>query len=75
MDQAGIVFKISRFLSENSLNIVDLKSTVKITPESGTALYLMDIHIQGPGSSSKKALEEGLNIVAEELNVEITIET
>jgi glycine cleavage system transcriptional repressor len=73
MDQAGIVFKISRFLSDNALNIVDLKSTMKVTPESGTALYLMDIHIQIPESISRESLEKGLNGVAEELNVEITI--
>ena len=73
MDQAGIVFKISQFLAANSLNIVDLKSTMKATPESGTALYLMDIHIQVPESTSTQSFEDGLNIVAEELNVEITI--
>jgi glycine cleavage system transcriptional repressor len=73
MDQAGIVYKISQFLSVNGLNIIDLKSTVKVTPESGTALYLMDIHIQTPDSTSINAIEEGLNIVAEELNVEITV--
>lgn len=73
MDQAGIVYKISQFLSANALNIVDLKSTMKATPESGTALYLMDIHIQVPDSSSREAFEEALNLVAEELNVEITV--
>lgn len=73
MDQAGIVFKISRYLADNSLNILDLKSTMKVTPESGTALYLMDIHIQVPESTSIVALEEGLRDVAEELNVEITV--
>jgi glycine cleavage system transcriptional repressor len=73
MDQAGIVHKISQFLSDNALNIVDLKSTVKVTPESGTALYLMDIHIQLTGNSSKETVEEGLNTVAEELNVEISV--
>ena len=73
MDQAGIVFKISQFLSANSLNIIDLKSTMKVAPESGTALYLMDIHIQVPKSTSAKTFEEGLNVVAEKLNVEITI--
>ena len=46
MDQAGIVYKISQYLSDNDLNGVDLESTVKVTPESGTALYLMDLHIQ-----------------------------
>ena len=32
LDQAGIVYKISRYLSDNGLNIVDLKSMVKTTP-------------------------------------------
>ena len=73
MDHAGIVFKISQFLSDNLFNIVDLKSTVKVTPESGTALYLMDIHIQVPESTSAKTFGEGLNLVAEELNIEITV--
>lgn len=73
MDQAGIVYKISQFLADNALNIVDLKSTVKTTPESGTSLYLMDIHIQMPKETAIKTIEEGLDKVAEELNVDITV--
>lgn len=73
LDQAGIVFKISRHLAEQSLNIVDLKSTVKLTPESGTALYLMDIHIEVPGTTSIDVIEKALNGVAEEINVEISV--
>lgn len=73
MDQAGIVYKISRYLADHQLNIVDLKSTVKETPESGTALYLMDIHIQLPDSTSINAIEDDLNNVAEEVNVDITV--
>jgi glycine cleavage system transcriptional repressor len=55
------------------LNIVDLKSTVKTTPESGTVLYLMDIRIQIPESISTKKIEAGLDSVAETLNVEISL--
>ncbi len=73
LDQAGIVYKISQYLADNSLNIIDLKSTVKATPESGTSLYLMDIHIQLSGTATVQTIEEGLNDVAEELNVEITV--
>jgi glycine cleavage system transcriptional repressor len=73
LDQAGIVYKISQYLADNALNIIDLKSTVKTTPESGTSLYLMDIHIQLSGDASPESIEEGLDDVAEELNVEITI--
>ena len=75
MDQAGIVFRISRYLSDNKINIVDLKSTMKVTPESGTGLYLMDIQIQVPESISSGVVEAGLDMVAEELNVEITVST
>ena len=73
LDQAGIVYKISRYLSDHQLNIVDLKSTVKATPESGTALYLMDVHIQLPDSSSIDNIEDDLNEVAEQINVDITV--
>ena len=73
LDQAGIVYKISKYLSDNNLNIVDLKSTVKSTPESGTTLYLMDIHIQLPPGTTIAVIENDLNIVAEEINVEITV--
>jgi glycine cleavage system transcriptional repressor len=71
LDQAGIVYKVSQFLADRSLNIVELKSTVKTTPESGTLLYLMDIHIQIPESIPMTTIEDGLDSVAETLNVEI----
>ncbi len=48
LDHSGIVFKVSKFLAENNIGIVDLKSRVKASPESGTALYLMDILVQIP---------------------------
>jgi glycine cleavage system transcriptional repressor len=73
LDQAGIVYKISQYLADNSLNIIDLKSIVKTTPESGTSLYLMDIHIHLTGETTPESIEEGLDDVAEELNVEITV--
>lgn len=73
MDQAGIVYKISQYLADNKLNIVDLKSAVKVTPESGTALYLMDIHIQLPARFTMEEIENGMGSVAEELNVDISV--
>jgi glycine cleavage system transcriptional repressor len=72
LDQAGIVYQVSQFLADHSLNIVDLKSAVKTTPESGTVLYLMDIHIQVPDSVATKTIQVGLDGVAEALNVEIS---
>jgi len=73
MDQAGIVYKISQFLSDSSVNILDLKSKVTAAPGSGTPLYMMDIDIQMPPGFATEKLEEGLSSVADELNVDISI--
>lgn len=72
IDQAGIVYKVSRFLADNSLNIVDLVSHIKASPDSGTAFYVMDIHIQIPEATDMGKISDGLARVGEELNVDIT---
>lgn len=73
LDQAGIVYRISRYLADHTLNITNLKSTVRASPESGTPLYLMDIHLQIPPGTSLEQVERGLLAVADELNVEISL--
>ena len=72
-DQAGIVYKISQYLADNEVNILDLKSTVKASPGSGTAIYMMGILVQVPSTLSFAKLEEGLTEVAEELHVDIAL--
>ena len=73
LDHAGIVYKVSRFLADNRINIVDLKSEVKASPESGTAMYLMDIRAQIPTGTAMDTLANGLRTVADDLNVDITL--
>ena len=73
MDQAGIVYKVSRFLADNRINIVSLASTVKASPESGTALYVMDIQVQIPIGTAMEPIADGLARVADDLNVDISL--
>jgi glycine cleavage system transcriptional repressor len=73
LDHAGIVHKVSRFLADNSVNIVNLKSTVKASPESGTAMYVMDIQVQIPAGTAMDPLKNGLRAVADDLNVDISL--
>jgi glycine cleavage system transcriptional repressor len=73
LDQAGIVYKTSRFLADHNINIVDLKSTVMEAPGSGAAIYVMDIHTRIPEDLTKNQLEEQLSAVADDLNVDISL--
>ncbi|PLX73623.1 MAG: hypothetical protein C0614_12760 [Desulfuromonas sp.] len=73
MDQGGIVYKVSQFLAERGINIVDLKSAVQASPESGTAVYQMDIAVQVPTGTPLASVETGLTAVAEELHVDILL--
>jgi glycine cleavage system transcriptional repressor len=72
-DQAGIVYKVSRFLADRELNICNLQSSVKASPGSGTTIYVMDIHVQVPEGISISVMEGELSAVADELNVDISI--
>ena len=74
LDHTGIVFRISRYLADQRVNIENLDSSVTHTPESGAAVYHMRIQIQVPTETSMLDLETGLNQLAEELHVEITID-
>jgi glycine cleavage system transcriptional repressor len=73
LDQVGIVYKTSRFLAENNLNIVHLNSTSRFSPESGGKIHCMDIHIQVPEGLSLDQIEDDLGVMADELQVDISM--
>ena len=72
-DQAGIVYKVSRYLADNNVNIVNLVSRMAQAPESGMAIYTMDINIEVPQDLSLDGLDRGLDRVRDELHLDIAI--
>jgi glycine cleavage system transcriptional repressor len=74
LDQAGIVYKVSRFLADNQINIRTLNSQMKSSPESGATMYGMILHVEIPAKIPLEIVEKGLNQVGDLLNVDITIE-
>lgn len=72
-DQSGIVYKTSRYLAGEGVNILHLSSTSIPSPQSGAPIYTMDIKIQLPQGYAVTQLEEGLGRVADELQVDISI--
>ena len=73
VDQTGIVYKVSKFLASNKINIDNLSSQRTISPESGTIIYSMELAVQIPADLSVAELENGISQVGEELNLDITI--
>lgn len=73
LDQSGIVYRVSQHLADRGHNILDLKSIIKSSPESGTALYQMQIKIQAQAGIAAEEIETGLTAVADELHVDISV--
>lgn len=72
-DQAGIVYKVSRFLAENRVNITDLRSRLERSPESGQALYFLEMRIEVPENCSLQKLSEGLAAIEDQLHLDISL--
>lgn len=73
LDQSGMVYKISQYLSENKINITNLTSHRKFSPESGSALYRMQIEVQIPEGQNQEEVKKDLIQIGDELNSEIKI--
>jgi glycine cleavage system transcriptional repressor len=74
IDQAGIVYRVSRHLADHGINIANLSSHREPLPESGTAMYRMKIDIQVPQSLSLDDLTESLHKLGEAIHVDISID-
>jgi len=68
MDHAGIVYSVAKLLAEKDINIETLKSQKKNSPNSGTAIFSMEIL---PGTVSTLDLDKDLDNLANELHVDI----
>lgn len=73
MDQAGIVYKISRYLADNRINIRTLESEVKPSPQSGATFYQMAIDVEIPGDMSLQKVEDDLGAIGDLLHVDVNI--
>lgn len=73
IDQAGIVYKISKYLSDSHVNISNLESRMKYSPESGVPVYTMKMEIEVPDELSLKELKKGLTRIGDELHLDIVL--
>ena len=74
LDQAGIVYKTSQFLADHKLSIIQLDSAASASPQSGATIYSMTISVNVPEDYPFSQLEDELSTVADELNVDISMD-
>lgn len=74
LDQAGIVYKVGRFLADNQINIRTLNSKVTSSPETGAAMYNMILMVEIPVKIPIDIVEKGLSKVGDQMHMDITIE-
>ena len=70
VDQTGIVSRFSRFLANSRVNILFLQSERRFIPQSGTALYIVDMDVEIPYDLGLEAFQAELRRLGDELHVE-----
>jgi len=55
-DKAGIVYNVSKFLADKSINIVDLQT--KVAGKEGKPIYIMIMEVVAPFSVSSEWIKE-----------------
>jgi len=71
IDQTGIVYRVSQHLAQNGINILYLNSKRSHVPQSGTALYSVDLDVELPENLSFDAFKRAVRALGDELHVNI----
>lgn len=74
-DHEGIVHDLVHYLVEQGVSVDNLESQLVNAPYSGVPLFEMQMRISAPASLSLSALRRKLQVVGDELNVDVEIET
>ena len=72
-DRPGIVREVSRALSRQNINVVDMHTELTSAPMTADPLFEASVEVQPPESFDRDALEEALDEIAEQLGVEIDL--
>lgn len=73
VDQAGIVYKISDFLSKQSINITRLVSRKMLSPQTGTTIYTVELEMEVPEGVALHELEHGIQELGHEMHIDFNL--
>lgn len=73
-DRPGIVHEFSQALANRQINVIELVSDITSAPMTGDALFMASASILMPVHLDMDSLTEELELIANELTVEYTLE-
>lgn len=73
LDRAGIVFRTSKLLASQNINITDLQTRIEPAPTTGSPVFTMIVEINVPPEVDRKDLRRQLEVLSEEIHVEISL--
>jgi glycine cleavage system transcriptional repressor len=74
VDKAGIVARVARCLAESDINIIQMATTSRPEPGTGTPIYHMRIRMDVPQSVDLGALRRDLEGIAADLHIDLTLQ-
>ena len=69
-DHLGIIHEVTRYLSEQGINVETMTTEVTAAPMSGTPLFSMSAVVRVPPKLSLEDLSEALDYIGDELSVD-----
>ena len=74
-DRPGIVHEVTEVLARHAVNVQELETTVQSASMSGESLFLAHARVHIPASADMEKLQEELEDIANELMVDLSLES
>ena len=72
-DNEGIVKVLSKYLAENSINVLEMETHISHAPISGTPLFNLNASVSVPNDVEETVIQSDLSQIAQKLGVEIQL--
>ena len=74
VDRTGILQEVTTEMSRQSINVIDLETSVRAAPMSGDKMFFADAQVLVPSDVDLADLHDRLDLVANELGIDILLE-
>ena len=75
MDNPGIVHKLTRYLSQHHINIINMQTDSHHAPHTGTPLFTVNINVHVPAKLNIDQIKQDFTLLCDELNMDAEFHT